>query len=216
MGVGVWIAFMGKPSTALALAVGLFLCLIYTKKYSIKLSAVAVFILCVLLIATAFVIDGGVIDFIKRFQLGMEFGQILVDKLNNILRIDGFEFWEVMPHIILSVIVLLIAVSSGMAKNNLHKYVGVFILGLLLAVILNVLLGQSDFTFDMVRRFQGLLIFIIVFASSIAGVVLQRSFGGYKLNILKLAPFFLVMPHIYAFGTSSNYWMVGGGPLYFG
>ena len=71
--------------------------------------------------------------------------------------------------------------------------------------------GQIYRTADF-GQFQGLLIFGLVYAMLVATIAIDR------LKVLKnisaqqwaIAALFLAMPHIYASGTSGNYWQAGG------
>lgn len=84
---------MAKPSTALALAVGVFIYLLLTQKFSIRMLGLTTACSLVLLVASALLIDGSVLGFIKCVQLGIKFARLLGagHTLSNILRIDNFQ-----------------------------------------------------------------------------------------------------------------------------
>ena len=77
IGVGGWLAFMAKPSTALALAVCVFIYLLLARKFSIRMLAFTVACVLVLLLASALMIDGSVAGFVNRINLGIEFSKLL-------------------------------------------------------------------------------------------------------------------------------------------
>ncbi len=90
--LGGWLAFMAKPSTALALAIGIFGCLIVSRKASLPMLAVAVAIAIMLLVLSAIYIDGSVTAFANRVALGLEYARLMGGghDLANVFRLDEF------------------------------------------------------------------------------------------------------------------------------
>jgi len=212
IGIGGWLTFMAKPSSALALAVGVFLYLVLARKLSVRLVLLAVLCALASTLMSALIIDGSVGSFIRRIQLGMEFSEHLGGghTLSGILRIDEFQIGEEFKTVIyLSSGVLFIAICSFWTKNSKWAFIGLVVSLLLFAL-------TATTTFDVFRwlpefgRFQGLLIFSVVYAATLAAVVLGRlkALQGVNAGQWALAVLFLLMPYIYAFGTNNNYWQV--------
>jgi len=109
IGIGGGLAFLAKPSTALALALAVLLYLIFSRKLSLRMLALAVACTLLLLVASALLIDGSVLHFIERLQLGLAFTQYMEGgySLDQVLRIDKF-----LPGKKLTVALLLLALET--------------------------------------------------------------------------------------------------------
>ena len=75
IGFGGWLVFITKLSSALALAIAAFIYLLTARKFSIRLLTVPVVCALAFLFARVLIVDGSIVRFIKRIQLGMKFGR---------------------------------------------------------------------------------------------------------------------------------------------
>lgn len=219
IGFGGWLAFMAKPSTALALSFGVFLYFLFARKFSVRLLLFSVAISVSLLLLSATLIDGSVFDFSNRIKRAVDFGEILGSghTLTQILRVDDFQLSEKAK--ILMILIgfsVFIFTSTIYHSNKKWLLVGLFVPVGFFAITAQQTLGHVNWVLGL-GQFQALLIFSLVFAAAFAGI----AFG--KLNGLKtitrpqwaIACFFLVAPHIFAFGTNGNYWRAGGSAAIF-
>lgn len=219
IGVGGWLAFMAKPSTALALTAAASMYLVVSRKLSIRLFLIALICFFVLLLISAMLIDGSVVRFVARIQLGMEFSKQLGGghTLSKILRMDEFQLNERAKISLLIVsAVVFIATCCAWARHT-YVYIAGFFISIAFFVITEVLsLGQIHQTAGW-GQFQGLLIFGLVYASILAGLVGEGGKMGVSIPLShwSVAVFFLVMPYIYAFGTNNNYWQTGSAAAIF-
>jgi hypothetical protein len=219
IGAGGWLAFMAKPSTAIALAVGVIVYLLLSRKFSIRLFSLAVASALVLLLASALLIDGSVLRFVERLQLGVEFIKHLGGghTLSQILRIDEFQLDKRANLAILLVFAtLFIAILSMWAKNRKWLFIGLPISIAFFALTALLTLGQIHRAAGF-GQFQGLLIFGAVFAAALSGLIFGRikAFKTITASQWSVACLFLAMPHIYAFGTNGNYWRAGSSAAIF-
>lgn len=219
IGVGGWLAFMAKPSTAVALAVGVFIYLLFSRKFSIRLLALAAASAIVLLLASAFFIDGSILRLVERVQLGLEFGEHMGGghTLSQILRIDEFQLNQRFKLAVWLVFgSLLVALCSLWASNRKSLYIGLFTSIVFFLITAAQALGwvhrASEF-----GQFQGLLVFGLVYAVAVATLVLGRIRALVTIRVSQwaIACLFLSMPHIYAFGTNGNYWQAGSAAAIF-
>jgi hypothetical protein len=219
IGFGGWLAFMAKPSTALALAVSVFIYLLLARKFSIRMLALTVACALTLLLISALMIDGSIISFINRFKLGIEFSGLLGGgyALSEILRIDEFQLSEQFKlAIFLLSGALILALCSLSAKSKKWSFIGLLIPITFFTLTALLTLGQI-YRIAELGQFQGLLIFAVVYAVAITTLVLGRlrALMTISLSQWTIAALFLVMPHIYAFGTNGNYWRAGGSAAIF-
>ncbi|ART54940.1 hypothetical protein CBP36_11195 [Acidovorax carolinensis] len=219
IGVGGWLTFMAKPSSALALAVGVFIYLLLARKLSIRMLALAVSCSLALLLISALLIDGSILLFLKRIQLGVEFIGYLGGghSASQILRIDEFQLGEKLKTTILLISgALLLALWSMCTKNKKWSFIGLLISITLFLITASLTLGQMHRAAGF-GQFQGLLIFAVVYAATAAALAHGRlqALKTVSARQWSIAALFLVMPHIYAFGTNGNYWQAGSSAAIF-
>lgn len=219
IGFGGWLAFMAKPSTALALSFGVVLYLLFARKFSTRLLLFSIAVSASLLLLSAILIDGSIFEFSNRIKRAIDFGQILGSghTLAQILRVDDFQL-SGKAKISIALVGLAVCIFISIVYYGHKKWllVGLFISVSFFATTALQTVGHIHWVLDL-GQFQSLLIFGLVFAAALAGI----AFG--KLNDLKnisapqwaIACFFLAAPHIYAFGTNGNYWQAGGSAAIF-
>ena len=214
IGVGGWLAFMAKPSTALALAVCVFIYLLLARKFLIEMLALTVACAFALLLVSALMIDGSVIGFVNRLKLGFEFSRLLGggNSLSEILRIDEFQLSEQFKLVIFLLSgAIILALGSMCTKSKKWSFIGLLISISFFTLTALLTLGQIHRVANL-GAFQGLLIFAVVYAMVITTLIFGRLHALKTISSSQwaIAALFLVMPHIYAFGTNNNYWRVAG------
>ena len=213
VGVGGWLAFMAKPTTAAALAAGAFVYLLAARKLNPRLLAIAAATSLTLLCLSAWAIDGSIPVFIERLRAGVETAGILGGgyTLTQLLRIDSFQLGLMAKLLFLMAISLAVGAAwLSQAKNQWLGKAGLlatlFVAAFPLAMIFRVFPGYLR-----AGQFQDLLIWAVpVAAMVLAGVSLRpRGLLGLGRPQLAVALMFLLLPHAYAFGTNGNYWATG-------
>lgn len=219
IGIGGWLAFMAKPTTAFAVAIGVLIYLLLARKFSIRMLALALGCTLILLLISALLIDSSVFAFFKRLQQGVALSQYLGGghTLEKILRIDEFLLDpKTKLGLRLVFCLLLIALWSAWAKNKQWLFVTTLISITFFAVTVMLTLGQIHKTAGL-GQFQGLLTFALVYAATAAALILGRlkALRSLSASHLAIAALFIIMPHIYAFGTNGNYWKAGSSAAIF-
>jgi hypothetical protein len=210
IGVGGWLAFMAKPSTALAMGLGAFFYFLLSGKFSIRMLLLSLVCAFTLLLLSALQFDGSVVGFIKRLHLGVEFS-LLQDvryKPSEMFRIDSFNLDKrVKIAFLLVLFTLLIAIFSSWKSRPL---VSLLISAIFFSITALLTLGQINWTTEF-GQFQGLLIFAVIGAMAISALLLGslKALKTVSRQEWAIAAFFLIFPHIYAFGTYGNYWEQG-------
>lgn len=213
IGVGGWLTFMAKPSSALALAIGVFLCLLAGRKLSVRMLALSVATALALLILGAMLIDGSIAGFLARLDRGLDTSRYLGGghTLGQILRIDDFRVDERLRLALVAASVALVIAVWGLSGNRkLRPFIGLAASAAFFAITASLALGlvNGDAGFG---SFQGLLIFAAVFAIAISALALGRlrMLRGISAEQWAVAAFLMVLPHVFAFGSSVNYWQAG-------
>lgn len=213
IGFGGCLAFLAKPSTALALAVVALIYLLIARKFSIRLVAFAAVNSFLFLLISAYMIDGSIMSFIKRHQWGIERARLMDGghTLWQILRIDDLQLDEALKKaIIYTSIALIIALLTLSSRGKRRLFIGFPITGALAGLTVLSASGKIHWASKFGSQ-QGLLIFSVLIALVVSAASLRQ--GSTLKNIsrqqLAIAVLFFVMPYIYAFGTNGNYWQAG-------
>lgn len=213
IGIGGWLAFMAKPTTAAALGLCAGFYLLVVGKLKIHLLLISLVTATVLLTITALTIDGSVIVFFSRLKGGLEVTSKLCSNhtLTQSLRLDDFQLeGRTKLILIVSTTVIFLAAYFSTAKIKAIALGGAILSMVFALASLTIILGVTHKTIN-VGSFQGLLLWSIPFAAILVGFALALFQGLLQISRSQwaLAMIFLVYPHVYAFGTANNYWLVG-------
>lgn len=219
IGFGGWLAFMVKPSTALALSFGVVLYLFFARKFSVRLLLFSIAVSASLLLLSATLIDGSIFEFSNRIKRAIDFGQILGSghTLAQIFRVDDFQLsGKAKISIALVGVAVCVFISIVYSGNKKWLLVGLFIPVGFFAITALQTVGYINWALGL-GQFQALLIFGLVFAATFAGIAFGRLNGLKSITAPQwaIACFFIAAPHIYAFGTNANYWRAGGSAAIF-
>ena len=216
IGVGGWLAFMAKPTTAVALVFVVFFYLLISSKFLIRMLSLTVVCVLALLLLSAIWFDGSIVGFVRRLQVGIDFS-LLQDggyELSKILRIDDFNLDKRIKFFFLLISFALLIALFSLWRDGL--LVGLLISVAFFSITALLALGQVHQSAGF-NQFQGLLMFAVTGAI----VIITLVFG--RIRALKtvsrqewaITALFMIFPHTYAFGTNGNYWVQGGGCIDF-
>lgn len=213
IGTGGWLAFMAKPTTAAALCLCIGFYLLLAEKLSVRLLAISVATSIGFIVLSAFIIDGSFITFIDRLKGGAELLKILGGghTFAQALRLDNFQFNE-RGRLFLNAVAAVIFFTTyfSQAKNN-SMLLGSALSSIMFAIAsLTIVFGLVDKNLY-AGQFQSLLLWSVPFAAILTGLAIYRFEGFLQISRPQwaLVLIFLVLPHIYAFGTNNNYWNTG-------
>lgn len=214
IGVGGWLSFMAKPSSAAALAACVLLYLALTRKLGPKLLMQALPVTLAMLVLSALLIDGSLNGFAQRIRDGLELGSHLDSghSLAEIFRVDEFSL-TAMEQALLRYLPFCIVFSTYLllSPRRLWQILGVTSAVIPFMVLLAVTSGRVQLHGGL-GYFQNLVMWAAFF-SALAFYVIHvwssaSGFRGFQEPLTAMA--LLAMPYIYAFGSNGNYWWVGG------
>jgi len=207
LGIGGWLTFMAKPSSALLLSVTVLVYLLATQKFSLRHVALAASTAVILLLISTWFISGSLAGFVTRLQTGFDMAYALQANhtITSVLRLDLFRPDKKDSFIFLSIIALtfgIIAITQKFRATPVILSVAFF------SAILFLSIGATE-TFFFKIPLQKSLVFYLSCATFIAALWTRKN------QILKLisrshwitAILFLAMPRIASFGTNNNYWI---------
>lgn len=122
IGLGGWLAFMAKPSTAAAAGFAVTVYVLVSGRLTLR-ALIAPFSFMIFLLITAYVLDGSIATFIDRHRIGLEFASILGGghTVENLFRLDVFQlqmpltevFWIVFLMAIFWFVISLLKIESA-------------------------------------------------------------------------------------------------------
>lgn len=210
IGIGGWLTYLGKPTSAAALAVLTAIYLILSGRIRIKQLAIAIGTALSLLALTAIMIDGSIPCFVDRNSEGLLMGSMLAGDLDfeKLVRLEGLILGENT----LQVMYMLggsIFLAMWLTRLKLAKLAEA---GFWLAAISLVLATLMVFHYiplhSIPAEHRALLLFPIPAGVALVGLSMLRlkdvSQIGWSQLLLCLT--ILAFPYAYAFGTGNNYW----------
>ena len=213
IGVGGWLAFMAKPSSAAALGLFISICLPLTGRFNFRLLAISVLTAGSLLTASAWVIDGSVIVFIERLKDGIKIIQLQGSGHMNMFRYDALLMGH-KEQISLAFASVIIFGTTCFATLKKKTAITVNLGFALLVVATSLIIISGCFLFEVSSPFTShasLLILTIPLSALAFGCVSIYRLPRFKAANIQwgIALYFAVLPHILAFGTNNNYWLQG-------
>ncbi|HRL26760.1 MAG TPA: hypothetical protein PLG97_04510 [Alcaligenes sp.] len=221
LGLGGWMAFMAKPSTALALAIITPVYLLLARKFSLSLIFISIFSAIFFLVTSSLLIDGNIASFINRFQVGLDFARYLGGghTPDQIIRLEELilnDEENKLIFYIFSVSFFIILFSWLESHKSKITLISTPLLITIFLLIPYTLFNFSDWSLS-VGKFQNLLIFGIIYAIILASLLFSQLRLLLQTPLTQWAAIALwaVMPYIYAFGSNGNYWQVGSSAIFF-
>lgn len=214
IGLGGWLCFMAKPSSAAALAAWALLYLALTRKLGLRLLTLTLPITVAMLVLSALLIDGSLTGFVQRIRDALELGSHLDSghSLTEVFRVDDFTLTSLERDLLL-VAALGIFLSTYLLSSSRGIW-QIVAVGLAMIPFTTILAVTSD-RFQLhwgLGYFQNLLMWAVFFSATAFYAIHVRpsavKAGGYHEPLTAIALF--SMPYIYAFGSNGNYWWVGG------
>ena len=220
LGIGGWLAFMAKPSTAGALGLFSGAYLIFTRRLELRLLAVSLASAAALTYGSALVMDGSIVGFMWRLIDAAEYASHFGGHTFSVsLRLDRFTLTnsEKMVFMTTALLVFLSSFSSLSDRKPLRFLGGT--LALVFGVTGGLLCSGFYYAFPLKPvPFQMLQSWAVVIGAVTAAVVTLRwsIFRMISRDSLALTFCFVSFTYAFAFGTNANYWTVESKAVIFG
>lgn len=208
IGVGGWLTFMGKPTSAAVLALLTATYLILSGKIRVTQLAIALGTALSLLALTAILIDGSIQGFVDRNKGGLLLANMLVGDyaFEKLLRLEDMVWGE-------KVLQVMSMLGGGVFLGIWLTRLKFATAGILAAAIVAVSAVLAAFRFiplpEIPSEQRALLLFAIPAGTALAGLSMLRlkDIGYTYWTQLVLCLTILLFPYAYAFGTGNNYWV---------
>lgn len=214
LGVGVWLAFMAKPTTAVALGLCSIVYFFAVRKLTIRFLSILGGVSAILFTGSALLIDGSLVDFIKRLVRGAETLWLLESDHRYVLRYDELHFGRHLSAVLAaSVTVFYIGASLLGSRSRVAVYCSTILSMLLPFFSLAIISGflHVNLVQDPELGFgaqQGLILWAIPLTAFLIGLSSRKFRGVFSISRRQCARvfIFLALPAAYAIGTAANYW----------
>ena len=216
--VGGTIAFLSKPTSAVALAALTGAFLLAIRKLDLKGVTITIAVTLLLIVGFAIGVDGSLKTFYQRLSDGLLIMQSLQSPYHDrILRLDDFTL-SVRDYRVFIALIVISAFATAMAasKRPIVQAIALVLPTVIFLVELAVALGASPIPISQIAVDPKVML-AIPLASFVAWVVVLRremswsSFGTAASCSICL----LAMPYVFAIGSGVNYWILGGMVAFF-
>lgn len=209
VGLGGWLVFMAKPSSAGALALVVTLYLVLAQEWRWRGVLVAVATAGVLLLGAALVIDGSPLDFIARLEHSLAMLKLLGSgqEFAKIFRIDTLGFGSSEYLAMIAALPALVAAAWTLGYRGWKYWLVLFLcidyaIACAIIALVGLPFGNVAGSALLIVPAGAFVVLLAVMRRDVTREVSRRQ--------VALAVFFLLLPHVYAFGTNGNYWAQGG------
>ena len=221
LGIGGWLAFMAKPTTAIALGCCSVFYLFTVGKLTARLILMPMAVAAISFVVGALLIDGSVVGFIKNLEEGIEIWWLLGSRhgLADVLRYDDLSFGGNGPGALMAAVAVFFlgALLLG-SRTRVVVYCGTMLFMLFpffsLAIILGFLHLNLARDLGLGAR-QGLLLWAIPLTAALIGLSSRKFNGAFAISRVQWARAFVffALSVAYSLGTNANYWIksIGGG-----
>ena len=204
IGTGGWLAFMGKPTTALIAGIVVFVFLVATQSRKIHAIAIPAAVAAILLLTTAYSLDGGIVAFIARLHGSVAHAALLDagHSGDSLLRLDTLALTVVEWVALLAsgVLVAALTTSKSPLLNPLWLTLGS-------VTVVALVLGLNPWW---VAHTSSLPLVILGLPIGAAlGVMADKGlqdFWSTLRPVLPLSATLAMFPYALAFGTNNNNW----------
>lgn len=219
IGVGGWLAFLAKPTSAAAAAVIVLAWIVVARRFRIRPILLAGAVAAGLIVASAFVIDGSLGGFVDRLRIGSD----LVTKLDaghslaQAFRLEKYNPGQRLFLATILVAVLLVLVSLALQATTLAARLAWVASAVVVAVVGGLIVRGHVQELLVVNIFHASLLLAIPAAALVIAVVCNGigAMRSIPLGQWALGLGFLLFPYAYAFGTNTSYWRSGGAAALF-
>lgn len=222
IGIGGWLAFMAKLSTAAALAPVILALVILSGKWSLRGLATAIGAAALLLAVSAISIDGSIGGFWNRILVGLKISGLIGAgyTIGDILRWDNISLaardWPIalvtVSFLILSSIIFRRKPSALISGRVIAIHLACCITMALVAIrLVPPPVTSKESARTVLLAFP--LASLIVASPSLVRLILAQRSDRTPINLRRnyvLGIGFCLMPLLYAFGSNNNYWNLAG------
>lgn len=213
LGTGGWLVFMGKPSSALALAVLAAAYLLLWGRRHLRCAGLAALTAGLLLLGSALLIEGSVLAFVGRVRTGLNLGQLMLgqDFVLHIFRFDLPKWRPFELRLFQGLAVVTALAGTAVALAGRKRALALLLFAVALVLGLWWLLQIRGLFWAGFRPFAGFFAVLgVALGALLCGLLTQTPALWRHTTRTQIGSGLLcaALPYVHAFGTYSNYSLV--------
>lgn len=208
IGFGGWLVFMAKPSSASLLAIVVLTFMLISSKCSLWHILIAAVVASLLLVLSAFFLDGGTSVFADRLTKAFN-NAVVLNSGHSIVGSFRLDYPKAISLVVFLYIPIAFSQIIYIVANIKHKIAVTVIFFLVSSSILLVWFDSLTPTVASSLGRSRKSLFIIPVLTAVIAICTKLAFEkGLKIRRYVTAEmfFFSSFPYIYVFGTNNNYW----------
>jgi hypothetical protein len=218
IGIGGWLTFMAKPSSAVGLAIIVIMYIILSKQFQLRLLLIAAITSFILFIISAHIMDGSITAYVERYLLSIELLTSMQGGhgINKIFLIDSLNLSNKITTSIFFIFAISVCFIWLALKNyKVNNFIYIISCFLILVVIATLAVADINWSPNY-GYYQPYLVFGIGYACLFISIIfiLKKQIKIYDIP-WGLFFLFLILPYIFALGTNNNYWRQSGVVYFF-
>ena len=213
IGIGGWLTFMAKLSSAVGLAIIVIMYIILSKQFQLRLLLIAAITSFILFIISAHIMDGSITAYVERYLLSIELLTSMQGGhgINKIFLIDSLNLSNKITTSIFFIFAISVCFIWLALKNyKVNNFIYIISCFLILVVIATLAVADINWSPNY-GYYQPYLVFGIGYACLFISIIfiLKKQIKIYDIP-WGLFFLFLILPYIFALGTNNNYWRQSG------
>jgi hypothetical protein len=209
VGIAGGVAFLAKPTTAAELGFLIFVYVIVAGKFILRGLLMALTGAILVMIVSAFVVDGSLVDFFQRYVDGLDAANRLTPSysLKAIFRWDSFSLGRNQKFVFAALLVVTFLASSlAFLERGLARFGAISIV--ILASMLSIATSMGALSSGASHEpFQPKEFWAISAGVALAAMIFPtKTYRLLPRHSLALVAFLALLPHAYAFGTGAGLW----------
>jgi hypothetical protein len=216
IGVGGWLTFMAKPSSAVGLAVLVLIYIILSKQFQLRFLLIAAVTSFILFIISAYIIEDSITTYFERYYLSYKLSILLGEHNLNFLRIDGLKLsLKIKLTIFFIFVISTFFIWLALKNYKLVNFIYIITCFLILVTIATHAITEINWNLNY-GYYKPYLVFGIFYACLLVFIILIIK-NKIIIHDVRLALFFvfLVLPFIFAMGSNNNTWGQSGAASFF-
>jgi hypothetical protein len=213
IGVGGWLTFMAKPSSAVGLAALVLMYIILSKQFQLRFLLISAIVAFILFIISAYIIGGSIPAHVTGYLLQLKLLTLPQGGhgINLIFRIDELNLSNKITLSIFFIFLISVwFIWLGLKNNKINNFIYIITCFLILVIIVTLTIANINWNPNF-GAYQTYQVFGIGYACLFISIIfiLKKQIKIYDIN-WRLFFLFLLLPYISALGTGGNYWHQSG------
>ena len=213
IGFGSWLTFMAKPTSFIGLSFLILIYLIISKNFKLRFILISIITGLLLILISAFLIDGSIAKFFYRYLLTYEAKKLLQTgyDINSFIRIDELNLTsKIKKSIVVIGLLSILLLYLEYHNSKLTKLISIIFSSLIIIFIFIISVFEIDWNPAYGYHQPYLILSSVIVSVFIYLLSLFKNNIKFENINWSLIFLFILIPYIFALGTSNNYSVQSG------